>query len=67
MVLFLFGTINEGNAQLDACCCFSTPSIHNLSTFLVRVSCVSLTLGKLGHGVLFIPFIEKNQHMFPVI
>ncbi len=29
----LFGTANEGNAQLDACCCFSTPSIHNLSTF----------------------------------
>jgi hypothetical protein len=25
MVLFLFGPINEGDAQLDACCCFGTP------------------------------------------
>jgi hypothetical protein len=66
MVLFLFGTINEGDAQLDACCCFSTPSVHkhNLSTFLVRVSCVPLTLGKLGHGVLFIPFIERRPAYF---
>jgi hypothetical protein len=62
---FIFcGTINEGDAQLDPSCCFSTPSIHNLSTFLVRVSCVSLTLGKLGHGVLFIPFIERRLAYF---
>ncbi len=60
----LFGTINEDDAQLDACCCFSTPSIQNLSTFLVRVSCVSLTLGKLGHGVLFIPFIKRRPAYF---
>ncbi len=26
-------TINEGNAHWDACCCFSTPSLHKLSTF----------------------------------
>jgi hypothetical protein len=49
--LFLFGTINEGEAHLNACCRFSTYSIHNLSTFLVKGSCVSLTLGKLDHGV----------------
>jgi hypothetical protein len=69
MVLFLFGTINESNAQLDTCCCFSTPSTHkhNLSTFLVRVSCVLLTLGKLGHGVLFIPFIERRPAFFSAI
>ncbi len=60
----MFGTSDEGNAQVDACCCFSTPSIHNLSTFWVRVSCVSLTLGKLGHGVLFMPFIEKRLAYF---
>ncbi len=29
----LFDTIDEGNAQGDACCYFSNPSIHNLSTF----------------------------------
>ncbi len=60
----LFGTINEGNAQLDAFCCFITPSIHNLSTFLVGISCVSMTLGKLGHGVLFIPFIKRRPAYF---
>jgi hypothetical protein len=61
MVFMLFGTIYEGDAHLDACCCFSTPSIHNLSTFLfMRVSCEFLALGKLGHGVLFIPFIERR-------
>ncbi len=62
----LFGTINEGNAQLDACCRFSTPTIHNLSTVLVRVFCVSLTLGKLGHGVLFILFIERRLAYFSI-
>ncbi len=41
-----------------------TPSIHNLSSFLVRVSCVSLTLGKLGNGVLFIAFIERRPAYF---
>jgi hypothetical protein len=64
MVLFLFGTMNEGIIQLDTCCCISTPSIHNLSTSLVKVSCVSLTLGKLGHGVLFIPFIDRRPAYF---
>jgi hypothetical protein len=33
-VLFLFSTLNDGNAFVDACCCFSTPSIYNLSIFL---------------------------------
>jgi hypothetical protein len=37
-VLFLFGTLNDDNAILDACCCISTTSSHNLST-LMRVSC----------------------------
>jgi hypothetical protein len=63
-VWFLFGTINEGNAELNACCCFSTPPIHNLSPFFVRVSCVSLTLEKLGHGVLFITFLERRRAYF---
>ncbi len=30
----------------------------------MSVSCVSLTLGKLGHGVLFIPFIERRPAYF---
>ncbi len=60
----MFGTIHEGNAQVDAFCCFSTPSIHNFSTFKVMNSCVSLTLGKLGHGLLFIPFIERRLAYF---
>ncbi len=60
-VLFLFGTLNDGNAPLDACCCFSIPSLHNLSTSLMRVSCAFLALGKLGHGVvLFIPLLERR-------
>ena len=60
----LSGNRNEGNTQLDACCHISTPSIHNLSTLLVRVSCVSLTLEKLDHAVLFIPFIERRPAYF---
>ncbi len=30
----------------------------------MKLSCVSLTLGKLGHGVLFIPFIERRPVYF---
>jgi hypothetical protein len=37
MVLFLFSTINDGEAHSDACCCSSTPSLHNLVSSLMRV------------------------------
>ncbi len=30
----------------------------------MRISCVSLTLGKLSHGVLFLPFIERRPAHF---
>ncbi len=38
MVLFFFGIINDGEAHSDACCCSNTPSLHNLSTSLMRLS-----------------------------
>ncbi len=31
-VLFLCSTLNDSNTHLVTCCCFSTPSFHNLST-----------------------------------
>ncbi len=60
---YFYLVLYEDDAQLDPCCCFYTTSIHNLS-ILVRVSCVLLTLGKLDHGVLFIPFIERRPAYF---
>jgi hypothetical protein len=56
----------ESEKVLFACCHSSIPSIHkhNLSTFLVRVSCVFLTLEKLCHGVLFLPFIQWSPAYF---
>ncbi len=43
----LFGTMDEDNAQVDACCCFSTPSIHSLSTLLGDESlCIIFNTGK---------------------
>jgi hypothetical protein len=62
MVLFLFGTLNDDDALLDACCCFCTPSLHNLST-LMRVSCVFSALGKLGHGVFILFLCLKGDRL----
>jgi hypothetical protein len=31
-VLFLISTLNDSDAHFDACCHFSTPSLHDLST-----------------------------------
>jgi hypothetical protein len=65
-VLILFGTINEGDAYLDACCCFNTPSIHNLAISLMRVFCVFLTLGKLSRGVAFFLYLKGDRLNCPV-
>ncbi len=46
MVSFFFGTINVGDAHLDACCCSSTPSLHSLSISLMRVSLCIFGTGK---------------------
>ncbi len=45
-VLIFFGTINDSNAHSDACCCFSTPSLHSLSTSLMRTSLCIFGTGK---------------------
>ncbi len=62
----LFGTISDGHAHLDTCCCFSTPSQYNLLTSLMRVSCVFLALGKLGHGEVFSFYLKGDRLSFPV-
>ena len=35
---FFFGTMNDGDAHSDSCCCSSTPSLHSLSISLMRTS-----------------------------
>ena len=35
---FFFGTMNDGDAHSDSCCCSSTPSLHSLYISLMRTS-----------------------------
>ncbi len=44
-----------GNTHSDAGCLSNTPSLHNLSTSFMMVSCGFLALGKLGHGRVILP------------
>ncbi len=39
MVLFLIGTLYDSDAHLDACCHFSTSSLHDLSTWWGYIVC----------------------------
>ncbi len=60
-VLFFFGIMNKELAHSDAGCHSNTPSLISLSISLIRVSCVSLVLGKLGHDTeMHPPLIERR-------
>jgi hypothetical protein len=59
-VLFLFGALNDGNPPLDACCCLSTSSSYNLSTSLMRVSCVFLALGSSAMVRYSLPLLKRR-------
>ncbi len=59
-VLFLFGTLNNSNTHLDTCCCFSTPSFHNLSTWWGYLVCVYTGKAWLWWGILFLCWKETG-------
>jgi hypothetical protein len=58
-VLFLISTLNDGDAHLNACCCFNTP-VYATSQLDEGILCVFFALGKLGYGEAFSSFVERR-------
>jgi hypothetical protein len=59
MVLFLISTLNDSDAYLDTCCCFTVPPDYRTSQLDEGILCV-LALGKLSYGEVFSFFDERR-------
>jgi hypothetical protein len=59
MGLFLFGTLNNGDASFRPLLLFQYPQFTQPLN-LMKVSCVFLALGKLDYSEVFLSFLEKR-------